>query len=105
MVLNAVSKMKSKVQALPTLKLLLPVAQRKVQDFSAQEIANTLNAMSKLEHYDKAVFEVLLSEAQRPWSSGSSASHGVRTASDSAWLPVAPSVSPARVAECLRVRV
>ena len=65
MVLNAVSKMKSKVQALPTLKLLLPEAQCKVRDFNAQAIANTLNAMSKLEHYDKAVFEVLLSEAQR----------------------------------------
>ena len=45
MVLNAVSKMKNKVQALPTLKVLLPEAQRKVRDFSAQAIANTLNAM------------------------------------------------------------
>jgi hypothetical protein len=34
----------------------------KASSFNSQEIANTLNAMSKLDHYDKAVFNVLCGE-------------------------------------------
>jgi hypothetical protein len=34
----------------------------KARDFNSQEVANTLNALSKYDHYDKAVFDVLCGE-------------------------------------------
>ena len=46
------------------MQCLLQEAQRKVYDFNSQDIANTLNAMAKLDYKDDAVMQCMIQEAR-----------------------------------------